>query len=109
MGAEADTLLGDFAKLVQTEDLESAGIREQRARPAHEPVQSAKPPDELVAGTKVEVVGIAENDLGAQFLEQRLRNRFDGRLRTNWHEDGCLYGRMGKDHCAATGGSGGRL
>src|SRR5690349_15081243 len=62
VGAEDDALLGNLAQAGETEDLESAGVGEDRAGPGHEAMQSAEPPDQLVAGTKVKVIGVAEHD-----------------------------------------------
>jgi len=50
VGAEADALVGEFAELVEGEDLESAGVCEHGAGPGDELVQSAEALDELVAG-----------------------------------------------------------
>ena len=58
--SEHHALFGDLSDPRQAEHLESTGIGEDGARPGHEAVQAAQPPDQLVAGTKIEVVGVAE-------------------------------------------------
>jgi hypothetical protein len=63
--AEGDAILGDLAQLLQRHDLEAAGIGEDRSRPVHEPVQAAQPRDPLGAGAQHQVIGVAEDDLGA--------------------------------------------
>ena len=70
MRAEQHALFGDLAQAVQTEDLESAGIGEDRPRPGHELVQSAEPADGFVPGTQIEMIGVAENDLRVEIVEQ---------------------------------------
>ena len=47
----------------EAEDLEAAGIGQDRPVPAHEPMQPAEPGDPLVAGPQREVVGVGEDDL----------------------------------------------
>ena len=42
MRAKRHAFLGDFAKFVQTENLETAGVGQDRPRPRHKPVQPAK-------------------------------------------------------------------
>ena len=49
----------------QAEDLEAARIGQDRAVPGHEPMQAAEPRDALRSGAQVEVVGVAEDHLGA--------------------------------------------
>jgi len=79
MGAEAHTLIGDLAKLGEAEDLEAARIGKNCARPGHERVQTAELPDQLVTGTKIQVIGVGKNYGGAErfqvFLGERLNRR----------------------------------
>ncbi len=42
MRAECDTFLGNFAKLIQTENLEAPGIGQDGPRPCHETMQAAQ-------------------------------------------------------------------
>ncbi len=48
MRAEQHAFLGDLAQSVQTEDLETSRIGQDRPRPGHEPVQPAEFADGLV-------------------------------------------------------------
>ena len=48
--------------------LEAAGIGEDRMRPVHEVVQAAEPRDALGAGPQHQVIGVAEDDVGAERL-----------------------------------------
>ena len=45
-----DPVVGDLADLGEAEDLEAAGVGEDRPVPAHEAVQAAQLGDQLVAG-----------------------------------------------------------
>ncbi len=82
-----DALLGDLAQIAEAEDLKSAGIGKDGAVPAHEAVQPAQAPDRLVARPQVEMVGIAEEELNAQFFQQMLRDSLDRALGADRHED----------------------
>ena len=75
--AEADAVVSDLAQRAEREDLKAAGVGEQGARPTDEAVQPAHAADGLVAGTQVEVIGVAENDLRAERFEHVLRDGLD--------------------------------
>jgi hypothetical protein len=79
--AEAHAFIAHLAQLRQLKNLKAAGVREQGVRPADELVQAAHAADGFVAGAQIEMVGVAENDLGAERFEHVLRNGFDGALR----------------------------
>ncbi|KAG1434092.1 hypothetical protein G6F57_021751 [Rhizopus arrhizus] len=64
---ESDTLLGDLAAVGQREHLETTRIGQDRAIPAAETVQAAVVGDDVQARAQVQVEGVAEDDLGAQF------------------------------------------
>ena len=73
--AEMDAFVGDFAQRAEGEDLKAAGVGEHGARPTDEAMQAAHAADGFVAGAKVEVIGVAENDLGAERFERRPAGR----------------------------------
>jgi hypothetical protein len=50
----------------EREDLEAAGVGDQRPLPVHEAVESAAAGDQLLAGRQVEVEGVAEDQLVAE-------------------------------------------
>ena len=62
---EVDALLGDPPEAFQREDLKASRVGEHRALPRGEPVEPAHRLDHFLAGPEVEVVRVAENDLGA--------------------------------------------
>ena len=54
----------------EAEDLIAARVGEDRPRPRHERVQAAaRARSRLVAGPQVQVIGVREDDLGAERLE----------------------------------------
>ena len=55
--------------VAEAEHLIAAGVGQDRAAPADEAVQPAAPRDQLVAGTQMQVIGVAEEDVGAELLE----------------------------------------
>src|SRR5262249_44535163 len=76
----------DLTQLIQTENLESAGVSENRSRPAHESVQSAKPAHLLHARPEQKMVGISEQNLDIQILKKILRHALHRRQRSHRHE-----------------------
>ena len=76
--------------LAQAEHLVAARVGQDRARPAHEPVQPAERRDPLRARPQRQVIRVAEDDARAQALEVARRQRLDGRLRPDRHEHGRL-------------------
>lgn len=87
MRTEGHTFFGDFAQFVQTENLESAGIGQNGSRPRHEPMQTAQLADLLDPRPKVEVIGVPEKDLDAEFFENVLRNALDRSQSAHRHKD----------------------
>ena len=94
--AEADAFVGDLAQGAEREDLEAAGVGEHGARPTDEAMQAAHAADGLVAGAQVEVIGVAEDDFGAERFERVLGDGFDGAGGADGHEDRGLDGAVGK-------------
>src|SRR5580698_7106764 len=84
--AEAHALVADLAQLAERENLKAAGVGEQRAWPADEAVQPAHAADGFVTGTQIEMVGIAEDNLGVERFEHVLRYGFDGAGGAHRHE-----------------------
>ena len=87
MALEFDAFFVDATKAFEREHLEAAGIGEQRPIPCHELVKAAELLDDVLAGTDVQVVGVREDDLRADGFEIGGRQRADGRLRADRHED----------------------
>src|SRR5271157_1136892 len=98
MRAETDAIVRDLAQSAEAKNLKSARVGEQRARPAHKPVQPAHAPDGLVAGTQVEMIGVAQYDLRAQRFEHVLRNGLDAPRRAHRHKDRSLHSAVRQMH-----------
>ena len=88
MRLEQDALFGNLAERFETEDLEAAGIGEDGAGPGHEAVESAPLTDALVPGTQKQVIGVGEDDLGVEVVNEVARGeRLDGGLGADGHEN----------------------
>ncbi len=83
---ENHAVIGDFAEIGQAKHLKAAGIGEDRARPGHETMQPAQTPDPFVPRPKIEMIGVAEQDLNAKLAERLLRQSLDRALRADRHE-----------------------
>uniref|UniRef100_A0A182N6C0 Uncharacterized protein n=1 Tax=Anopheles dirus TaxID=7168 RepID=A0A182N6C0_9DIPT len=84
---EPYALLGDFGQLQQRHHLEATGIGQQRSRPTHELVQTARLFQHVRPGAHSQVVGVAEHYAAVQ-LEQLLRQyALQRALRSDRHED----------------------
>ena len=68
-------------------------------------MEAAELLDDVFAGTNVEVVGVREDDLRADSLEIGRRQRADGRLRADRHEDGRRDGPVGQGERARPRGA----
>ncbi len=101
MEAEAHALIAGFSQLGEAEDLITAGIGEDGARPGHELMQPAELADEFVARTQIEMIGVCEDNFRAEFFERFLGQGFDGSLRAHGHEERSLDGAVGRGQAAA--------
>ena len=61
--------------MIQAEDLKAAGIREDGMRPAHKFMQSAQAANTLMPRAQIEMVGIAQQNLGVDFFQERVAER----------------------------------
>src|SRR6266446_1063996 len=105
MRAEAHAFVGHFSKRGETEDLVTAGIGKDGARPGHELMQAAELAHEFMAGTQIKMIGIREDDFRAEVFERFLGERFDGGLGANGHEEWGFDGAVWRGQ-AATAGTG---
>src|SRR2546426_2022646 len=79
MRAETPAFGGDFTQIRKTEDLIPSRVGENRMGPGHELVQTAELADEFVAGSQIEMIGIREDNFGAELLERFLTQALNGR------------------------------
>lgn len=89
VGLEGDAFFGNFPQGGQAEDLEATRVGEDGTGPVHEFVEAAEFSDQFVAGAEVQVIGVAEDDGGLEFVvEVALGEAFNGALGADGHEDG---------------------
>src|SRR4029079_2027135 len=100
---ELRALIGDDAPRRQAEHLVAAAVGQDRPVPSDKPVKAAASCDQIVAGTKKKVIGVAENDLGTGRADVLVQRRFDCALRTNGHERGRLNAAVGRVALAKSG------
>src|SRR5260370_39239232 len=86
MRTENQSVISDFAKVGETKYLKSAGIGKDRARPGHETMQAAQAADSFMARPKIKMIGVAQQNLHAQFAERLLRQPLHRALRADGHE-----------------------
>ena len=84
---EAHAVVRNFAQFGKTEDLVAAGIGEDRSVPGHEFVESAEIANQLMAGPKIKMIRIPENDLCAEFLQCLVAQTLHRSLRAHGHEE----------------------
>ena len=101
MRSELRALLVDRPARGQAEDLIAAAVGQDRFRPADEPVQAAAARDQIVAGPQVQVIGVAQQDLGARSFDIAVRDAFDGALRADRHERRRVDVAVSRRHDAA--------
>lgn len=102
-----DTIVTQLAKRVQTEDLKSAAVRQDRTLPGHESVQAAELIDGNVTGPQIEMIGVAENDRRAGLFEHLLREGLDRSLGAYGHEHRRVNHAVRRGDASHPGGSSG--
>ena len=98
-------VVGDAPAPGQAEHLIAAAVGQDRPVPPDEAMESARPRDERVAGSEIEMVGVAEDDLGAEPLAEvvqiAMRDALDGSLRSDRHEGRRLHDAVRRPHLPA--------
>ena len=88
MAAEMGALFGEFSVRAEREYLKTAAVGENRSLPAVELVQAAGLFYDFHAGAQIQVVGVAEYNLGIDFVAQFVRmHAFDSAYGAYRHED----------------------
>lgn len=64
-------------------------------------MQSAKPPNQLVARPQIKMIRVGKDDFRAELFKRLLRNRFDGSLCPNGQKKGCLHHAVRRSQAAA--------
>ena len=86
MRSELDAVLIYLAALREAEHLVAAAVGEDRLVPADELVEAAAARDQLVAGPQHQVIGVAENDAGADLLKMLSSQGLNRALGADRHE-----------------------
>jgi hypothetical protein len=68
-------------------------------------VQTSEPSYELISRSKVQVIGVTQDDLGARLLQVLEQRSFDRALRPNRHEGGGVNDAMRRVKLAEAGAS----
>ena len=100
--AERHAVVGDLHRVGEAEDLEAAGVGEDRAVPAHEGVEPAGVLDDVGARAQEQVVGVGEDGLRPELAQPRGQHPLDGRTRPDGHEQRGVDLAVGRVEHAAT-------
>ncbi len=84
--AELHAFVCGAPKRLEREDLVTAAIGQNRLLPADEAVEPSKALDDSNPGTQVEMVGVAQKDLGTEFLNAAMVQCLNCSLGCNGHE-----------------------
>ena len=92
MRSELASLLAQLAYAGEREHLEAAGVGEYGAVPRVEAVQAARLAQGVETGAQVEVVGVAQDNLGFHLLPQLAEvHTLHAAACAHGHEDGGAY------------------
>ena len=105
MGAERDALFLDFAQGRKRHHLKTAGIGQDRMRPAHERVQPAERRDPLGRRPQHQMIGVGEQDIGAGRAHIVMMHALDRRLRADRHERRRAHDAVRRCHLAGARGA----
>src|SRR5712675_2310900 len=86
MRSKLHAVLGDRAPGGEAEHLIAATVGEDGPRPSDERVKAAAPSDQVVAWPQVEVIRVAQENVGAELFEILVEDALDGALRAHRHE-----------------------
>src|SRR5713101_6426677 len=103
MRTEAHSVIGNLAQGGKAKHLIAAGIGEYRSVPGHEFMKSAKFADRFMARAKIQMVGISENNLRAEFFERFVAQRLHGSLCAHRHEERSIDRATGSVQDSASG------
>jgi hypothetical protein len=109
MRRKTDPFLRDPDERGEAVDLESAAVGQDGLRPGDEGVEPAHGLDRFDARPEGEMVGVEEEDLGAQALDERVGHGLDRPLAGHGHEGRGFDGPVSRLEDAGAGGGGGVL
>ena len=85
---ERDPVIIDASQVGQAEDLEPAGVGQDRPIPGHEPMEAAQSSDALRGRAQVEVIRVSEDHLRTGGVQVAGRQGLHSRLGADGHEVG---------------------
>src|SRR5258708_17238335 len=109
MRAKRHAFFADFTQFVEAENLKSARVGKNRPPPRHKPMEPAELTHRRDARSQIEVVGIAKNNLRAQFLKDVLRYTLHRSQRADGHKHWSFDGTVRREQASKPGAAGGFL
>src|ERR1700690_782294 len=103
VGPEFDTVLPYLSQCRETEDLKSSAIGEEWAPPVDEFMKSAHLVYDFMARAQIEMISVAQDDLGADLAQFVGRHGFHRPLGAHRHECRGLHGSPGGYELACAG------
>ena len=103
MRAECDTLFRHFAQLAKAENLKSARVGENGARPSHKRMQPAKVAYLIDPWPEVKVISISQQNFDAKLFEHVLGDALHRRRGADRHENRGLNLTVRSEQPAAAG------
>ena len=108
VGGESTAFGSQFTYGAQGEYLEAAAVRQDRTVPGLELVESSGRPESAQSGTEIQMIGVAQDDLGPDIILQLLViHSLDGTDGPDGHEDGSVDAAMVGGDGSAAGGTAG--
>ena len=102
---ETTPLLGEFADTGEREDLKSAAVGQYGSIPSGKTVQAAGFVEDVGAGSQVEMIRIAEDDLRSDLVDQiTMEDAYDAADGADRHKNGGLdFAVVGTEHAGPRG------
>ena len=102
---ETHALLGDLAQAFQAENLEAAGVGEDRAGPVHKTMQATMQVNDVGTGAQHQVKGVAETDVGAEAFELFRRHSLHSSVGPHRHKRRRFDHAVGKSEATEARGA----
>ena len=86
MRLKFDAVLMNLAQFSQTKNLKAAAVRQNRPVPIRKLVQAARLLHQRLAGSEIQMIRVAKNNLRADFFQLQRTQRLHRALRAHRHE-----------------------
>jgi hypothetical protein len=94
MGLKLYAIGFNLAQFTETEYLEATAVGQYRTIPGHKFMQTTHGGNQIITGTQIQMVRVAQENPYVIFPEILRRQRFHRSLRTYRHKNGCFYCTM---------------